>query len=891
MESKRPQPEQLLEVAEREEQRRHRGRLKIYFGAAPGVGKTYAMLELAQARRREGVDVAVGWIETHGRRETAELLRGLEVIPPREVEYRGVVLREFDLDRTLARAPKLVLIDELAHTNAAGSRHARRWQDVEELLAAGIDVLSTLNVQHVESLNDVVSQLTGVRVRETVPDRMFDEADDVELVDLPADELLRRLTEGKVYVPAQAERAVQHFFRKENLLALRELALRRTAERVDAQSDEFRRSQGLFSGLTVGERVLAIVDSSALAANIVRAACRTAARARAPWMALAVETPELERAAPELRQARDDALELARRLGGETLIVRGERVADEVLAVARERRVTRVLAARPPASLVAGWRQLSLLMRLVREAGPFELTVTAGEAEPSPMPRAPRPARSHEPLHFVVAVAAVLASTGLCWILGDVLAMADQVMVYLLGVLLVASRLPRVPSVLAAVLSVAALDFFFVPPFFTFAVADLRHGLSFVVMLSVGLIVSTYTVRLREQALAAQQRERRTAALYAMSRQMVIETGVGAIASTALQHVRETVAVECFILLAGRSGQLAPCGGEGTWVVKDERELAAARWTHENGRLSGMGTDTLPGTACLYIPMVGTGGHLGVFGLELRKRGRELSSFDWQTVETFVAQTALALERALLVERTANAQVQMEAEKARSELLSAVTHDVRTPLTGILGAADTLLEHGATLDEATRLRLLRGIHDDAEHLTRLVGDLLDLTRIESGALRVQKSPCPIDEVVDSALDRCAPRLAGREVVRELPAEVLVVPLDAVLFEQVLLNLLENACKYSPEGAPILVRGRAADGALVLEVCDRGRGIPDGELERIFERFYRAEDGERTGGTGLGLTICRAIARAHGGTIRARQRDGGGTCMEVRVPLVAKERGA
>lgn len=885
---RRPDPDQLLARAQREQQRATRGKLVVYFGAAPGVGKTFAMLAAAQAHRREGLDVVIGWIETHGRRETEDLAQGLERIPPRRVDYRGVQLREFDLDAALRRRPQQLLLDELAHSNAAGSRHARRWQDVEELLAAGIDVATTLNVQHVESVNDIVAQLTGVTVRETVPDRIFDSADEVRLIDLPPDELLERLRDGKVYVPAQAQAASANFFRKGNLLALRELALRRTAERVDAQSLEWRRDQGAQPPSAVGERILALVEPRSDASDLVRAAYRSASRGRAPWIALCIETPQLERSDAAARQHVDGALALAVRLGAESAIVRGENVAEELLAFARERRTTRVLVARPTGSWLERLRRSLVIARLVRGGGGLEVVVTSGEGEPSRI----EPVRASQLRPGPWTYAWALAVVGACTLLGLALrphfAFADQSMLYLLGVLIIASRTPRGPALTAAFVSVAALNFFFVTPYYTFDVDDADYVFSFAVMLAVALTVSSFTVRLREQAHAAQQRERRTAALYAMSRQFVVETGVGAIAATAIKAVRDSLAAESFVLLADRARNLTPCGGSDAWDPSDERELAAARWVHEHGRLAGAGTDTLPNSKALYIPLVGTGGHLGVFGVALARRSEPLTPFQWQTLETFVAQTALALERALLVERSSTTQVAMETERARNDLLSAITHDVRTPLTTISGAAQTLRLAGDDFDAEQRADLLDSIHSEAQRLERMVGDLLDLTRAESGALKVRKVLCPLEELVDSALERVRALTQGREVLRRVPEDVALAPLDPVLVEQVLINLLENACKYSPAGTPIEVRAALEAGRAVFEVLDRGPGIGPGERERIFERFYRAGDGERAAGAGLGLTVSRAIARAHRGELSALEREGGGACFRLELPLDAEE---
>ncbi len=874
----------MLALAAAEEQRARRGRLKIFFGAAPGVGKTYAMLESAQAKRREGVEVLIGWIETHGRGETEAVAAGLERLNPRVVDYRGIQLREFDLDAALARRPRILLLDELAHTNAAGSRHARRWQDVEELLEAGIEVWSTLNVQHIESLNDVVAQNTGVVVRETVPDSLFERADEIELVDLPPDELLARLRQGKVYLPPQARRASESFFRKGNLIALRELALRRTAERVDAQAVEWKREHGIREPWTARERILVAVGDSARSADVVRAASRMAGRVRAPWIALSVETPAYHALRDENRERVAANLDLAERLGAETVVVRGERVADEVLAVARERNVTRIVVGRPTQRPWLPRLARPLIDELIRRSGDIEVLVTSGEqpAERS-LPYTASTARATL-VQYGWALVIVLGSTALCQWTRPVFTLADQAMIYLLGVLIVASRLPRGPSLLAAIASVAALDFFFVEPYFTFSIDDLRYMVTFLVMLTVGLTVSTFTVRLREQVEAARQRERRTASLYAMSRQFVVETGVGEIAATAVAAVRDLLETPAVILIADRSGELSPCGGADAQIASSERELAVARWVFEHGRLAGHGTDTLPASQGLFIPLVGTGGHLGGFGVALGLRKVPPSPSQWQILETFVAQTALALERALLVEKAASTKLEVETERTRSALLSAVSHDVRTPLSSISGAVDVLLDEEVEVARDDRRELLHTIREEAGRLDRLLGDLLDLTRLESGALEARREWYPLEEVVDSALERLEARLDGRAIEKRMPEEVLLVHVDPILFEQALYNLLENSAKYGSPGTPIEIQASVRDGQATLEISDRGPGLPAGEEERVFERFFRAADGLRAEGSGLGLAVTRAILKVHGGSIQARNRPEGGTTFALSLPL-------
>ncbi len=864
-------------------ERARRGKLEIFFGMAPGVGKTYALLQDAQAKRRAGLDVVLGWVETHGRRETEALTVGLERIPPRRIDYRGLVLSEFDLDAALRRRPALVLLDELAHTNAAGSRHARRWQDVEELLAAGIDVTTTLNVQHVESLNDVVAAITGVVVRETVPDSIVDRADEIELVDLPPDELLQRLKEGKVYVPAQAERALTSFFTKGNLLALRELALRRTAERVDAQGLEWRRQQGVAEPWSTRERVLVAVGPAPSSADVIRAAYRLATRLRAPWIAVSVETPAYEGLGEEARERVKANLALAQRLGAETLVVRGERVSEELLALARERSATKILIGKPGPARWPWQSARNLVSELVAGSDTIDVLVTSGEHGGEALAqRAPAQPRPHQPRNYAWALGSVLASSLVCWLAEQWISLADQAMVYLLGVLVVASKLPRRPSLLAAFASVVALNFLFVPPKYTLQVENAGYLLTFAVMLTVALLVSTFTVRLREQAEDARERERRTAALWAMGRQFVIETGVAEIARVAVGHVRELLGVEAIVLLADRAGNLTPCGGAEFALARDEQEMAVARWAFQHGRLAGHGTDTLPGSDGLFVPLVGSGGHLGAFGIALGKRAEPPTPSQWQIVETFVAQTALALERALLVERAAAARVLAETERTRSALLSAVSHDVRTPLASIAGAASTLAT--TPLDKPARAELVATIREEAERLTRLIGDLLDLTRLESGDLTVKKEPYPLEEIVDSSVQRLTDVLAGRALERVQPEEVLVAPVDPVLLEQVVLNLLENAAKYTPAGSPLEVRIEARPGTAVIEVADRGPGLPPGEEARVFERFWRAADSHRARGTGLGLTVCEAIVRAHRGRIEAENRTGGGALFRVVLPL-------
>jgi two-component system sensor histidine kinase KdpD len=884
MEHDRPSPEEMLARAQAEEASRRRGKLRIFFGAAPGVGKTYAMLEATRQRRAEGVDVMVGWIETHGRRETDALLEGLERIPPRLVSHRGLVLREFDLDAALARRPALLLVDELAHTNAPGSKHARRFQDVQELLDAGIDVYTTLNVQHIESLNDVVAQISSVLVRETVPDSVFEQADEVELVDITPDDLLRRLREGKVYVPAQAERAIENFFKKGNLIALRELALQRTAERVDAQMTRWKRDEGIVQPWPARERILVAIGPAPQSANLLRAGYRMANRLGAPWIVLWVETPASHRLPPDDQERIQQHLTLAEQLGAETIVLAAERVGETVLQLARQRNVTRILVGKPTHARWHDRLRGSLVDELVRGSGPIDVIATRGD-DATPARLHPVSERAPLPMaEYLQAATTVLAATAVCWFTRQIFDLADQAMIYLLSVLYVASRSARGPALFASLASVAALDFFFVPPYFTFAVSDVRYLVTFAVMLVTGVLVSSLTVRIRSQAAAARERERRTAVLYALTRSFAFRRAVDEIAEAAAAHVEVLFEAKAAVLLADRPGSLVVHAGAEHPFVREERELTVARWVFEHGRPAGSSTDTLPGVQGLYLPLVGGTRTLGVLGIDIGRRPEPLNASQRQILDVFVKQAALALERALLADETEQARVAAETERLRSTLLATMSHDLRTPIAAITGAATSLLDESAALPSHERRNLLETIREEADRLNRIVRDLLDLNRIESGAVAVRKEWCPLEEIVGSALVRLDDILSGREVEVKLPSPLLLVPVDPVLMEQVLTNLLENAAKYTPPGSPITIEADSVNGGVMVSVSDRGPGIPIEDIDRIFEKFHRLSGDGSVAGTGLGLAICRAILMAHGGRIWAENREGGGACFRFLLPV-------
>jgi two-component system, OmpR family, sensor histidine kinase KdpD len=881
----RPDPEALLARVKAEEARQHRGKLKIFLGAAAGVGKTYSMLEAVREQKADGIDAVVGYVETHGRAETDALLQGLEILPSRMVDYRGTALRELDLDAALVRHPALILVDELAHTNAPGLRHAKRWQDVVELLDVGIDVYTTMNVQHLETLNDVVAKITGVVVRETVPDSVFEQADEIELIDLPPDELLERFKDGKVYMPEQAQEAVKNFFRKGNLIALRELALRRTAERVDAQMRVYMHEHAIGKAWPTAERLLVCISPGPESARLVRAAKRMADRLGAPWVAAYVETPGQLRLPAEVRDRVTQTLRLAEQLGAETVRLPGQKMSEAILRFAHDRNVTKIVVGKPRRRL---WTRIligSIVDALVQGSGDIDIYVISAEREQPGAPPAPlaRRAIPSDWAPYGWATAVVALATGAAWLTLPFFELANLVMVYLLGLVVVAIRYGQGPSLVASILSVAALDFFFVPPVFTFAVTDVRYLFTFVVMLVVGLVTSSLAARIRTQAEAARLREQRTAALYAMSRELASTRGADKLLTIAIRHISEVFRSQVVVLLPGAGGALA--SAEGGQFPLDSNELGVSKWVHEHHQPAGLGTSTLPGAAALYLPLQAPRGPVGVLGVRPADRHSLDAPDQLHQLETFANQTALAIERAQLADEAQQAQVRMETERLRNSLLSSVSHDLRTPLATITGAATTILENGAKLNDRTRQGLLESVREEAERLNRLVQNLLEMTRLESGALQLRKEWHPLEEVIGAALSRLGKELGDRRVETRVPPDLPLVPIDDVLIEQVLVNLLDNAVKYTPGGSPIRIMATSTGEAITVEVADHGPGLPRGEEDRVFEKFYRGMPGGR--GAGLGLAICQGIVKAHGGNIWAQNLPEGGVAFLFTLPLAGK----
>jgi two-component system, OmpR family, sensor histidine kinase KdpD len=886
----RPSPEALLEAARREERRV--GKLRIFVGAAPGVGKTYEMLQQARALKKDGYDVVVGVVETHGRKDTEALLSGLEVVPRRHLEYKGQLLQEMDLDGIIARRPQIVLVDELAHTNAEGSRHPKRYLDVEELMSNGIDVYTTVNIQHIESLNDVVAQITHVRVRETVPDAVFDRADAVELVDLTPDDLIQRLKEGKVYVPRQAERALEHFFSPANLTALRELALRRTAERVDEQLRTEMQAHAIQGPWPAGERILVCVSEDPRAAGLVRYAKRLADRLHGPWIALYVEGRRSVQLSEEERDRIADTLRLAESLGGEsvTLPAGDRQIADDVIGYAQSNNVTQIVigkSARPR------WFEIvhgSVVHDLVRRSGNISVHVIAGDTiAGQPIPKKSVRAAEHgdpfNPRPYIAALGAVTAALVFGELINAWVGAANSDLVFLTAIVAVAVRFGLLPSLLASVASSLAYNYFFLPPIYTFTITDPTNVAAFAFFTLVAVIVSSVAARGRTQAMAAMDRARTTESLHAFSRKLA---GAGTLDDVLWATAYQTALMlkVRVVLLLPENGKIAVKAGYPPEDILDDADLAAANWAWQNDRVAGRGSDTLPGAKRLFVPMHTGRGAIGVMGIDSDKPGPLLTPDQRRLLDALGDQGALAIERVKLVEDMDRVERVAETERLRSALLTSISHDLKTPLAAVLGSASTLRDLAEKLTDAEKVELLATIIDESDRLNRFIANLLDMTKLESGAIAPNVALHDLGEIVGSALRRAARILSRHHVELELAPDLPMLELDAVLFEQVIFNLLDNAAKYAPTETTIRIQAWRNADSVSLRVLDEGSGIPASDLEHIFDKFYRAQKTDQVrAGTGLGLAISRGFVEAmHGTIVAANRADRTGAMFTISLPI-------
>lgn len=880
-EEQRPSPEALLAEAQRE----GRGRLKIFLGAAPGVGKTYAMLQAAHQRLADGIDVVAGVIETHGRRETEALVKGLEVLATRQVEYRGRSFMEMDLSGLLARRPALALVDELAHTNVPGSLHVKRWQDVEEVLAVGIDVYATLNIQHLDSLNDVVEQISGVKVRETLPDSVLAKADEIELIDLPPEDLIKRLHEGKVYVPEQARQAINSFFSPGNLTALREMALRHAAERVDRQMVDYMRAHAIAGPWPARERLLVCIDEKGDSERLVRVTKRTAERRGAAWVAVTVETVRVHALTEVEKDRIAGAMRLAAQLGGETTTLQGDDVVSAVLDYAQERNATQIVVGRSPQSRLFRLGA-SVTDRLIERAGEINILVVgsdSGGKPPRPAPR--RSIKTTDWLGFAIAMAGVAVASGLGFVIDIWMPVASISVTYLVAVLVVSMQAGLAPGILASVASFFAFNFFFTEPRWSLAISDTQNILTLLFFLVAAFIVSNMASRLRAQIRATRENARRTGNLYDFGRKVTGAATLDDVLWAVVHHVANTIQGRSLVLLPSENG-LSIGAGYPPEDQLDDRSNAAAEWAWAQGKPAGRGTATLPTSLWLFLPLKTSRSSVGVLGVQMMEGADIPSPEQMRLLETLTDQAAVAVERTTLVSDIEAARVATERERLRSALLSSLSHDLRTPLVSIMGAASSILSYDEALDASSRHDLAQTIQDEAERLNRFVQNLLDMTKLGAGAMKPRVDWADLRDIVGAAVDRAKGLAQARAIRMEIDPAMPLLCLDPILMEQVFFNLLDNACKYSPDGTVVKIWARKALDHIAIEVVDQGPGIPVEDREKVFDMFYRVNQTDsQTAGTGLGLAICRGIVEAHGGTIQAGVGvHETGTAIIIHLPL-------
>lgn len=885
-----PSPDPLMKKAEQEK----RGRLKIFLGAAPGVGKTYEMLMSGRALLADGMDVVIGVVETHGRQETQALTEGYEIIPCARVEYKGHVLKEMDLDAVLERRPQLVLVDELAHSNAPGSRHPKRYLDVEELLSRGIDVYTTLNIQHVESLNDVVAQITRIRVRETVPDSIIDRADDIEIVDITPEDLIKRLREGKVYLPKTAERATENYFSAGNLTALRELALRRTAQRVDDQLLSHMQANAISGPWSAGERVLVCIDEQPHSAALIRYARRQVDRLRTPWTALYVETSRAATLSEDDKDRIATTLRLAEHLGGEVVTLNGYDVAQDIITYALAHNFSHIVIGKPQKSRLREMFEGSVSHNLIRSAGNLSVHVISGSQQDKPPLRQVAVAKNQtftlRP--YLLSLGYIAAAVVVGGLLSRVLDVRNLALVFLMAVLVTAVTSGMRPALFASAMSALTFNFFFLVPLYTLDIGDAESVIALSIFISVALIASNLTARVHRQAADARNRARTTEGLYQFSKKLAGAGTLEDVLWATVYQIAAMLKVRVVVLLpddASANTAIAVRAGYPPDDTLVDADIAAARWAWEHDRPAGRGADTLPGAKRLYLPLRTGGNTIGVVGLDDDRQGPLLTPEQRRLFDALSEQAALAIARIQLVDDLDRAQLAVEADRLRSALLTSISHDLKTPLAAILGAAGTLKDYSGALPDEDRTELLTTVVDEAERLNRFIANLLDMTRIEAGAMQPNKSLHYLGDIVGSALKRAAKILINHRVETDIAPDVPMLKLDPVLFEQVLFNLLDNAAKYAPEGSFVHISGRLEQDTVVVHISDEGVGIPVGDVKRIFDSFYRVHKMDQIrAGTGLGLAICKGFIEALGGTITAVNRSEhsgrSGAVFIIRLPL-------
>jgi two-component system, OmpR family, sensor histidine kinase KdpD len=881
----RPDPDALLAAIQKDEARQRRGKLKIFFGMAAGVGKTYAMLDAARHLQGEQRDVVVGYVETHGRAETEALVKGLEVIPRRRVEYHDTVLEEMDTDAILARKPELVLVDELAHTNAPGSRHLKRYQDVLELLESGINVYTTVNVQHFESRTDSVRQITGITVHETVPDSILDMADEIELIDLSPEELRKRLAEGKVYTAERVETAANNFFRTGNLTALREMSLRLTAEHVDHKLQDYMQVKHIAGPWKSGERLMVAIGPSPFSERLIRWTRRMAYNLEAPWLAVFVETSAP--LSPEAKDRLADNLTLARSLDGEVIVIAGDDIDETLLRLASQRNVTQIVVGKPQSSR---WQRLmrggSLVDKLVNHSGDIDIYVVTGdkpESTSSSRIRLPQTIGHSAWKQYLLALIIVAVITVIDLLGLDVLGYQAVGLTELLAVLLIAVYIGRGPALLAAAVSAVSWNFLFITPRFTFDISQLQDVILFLMYFVIAIFTGNLTSRIRTQERQASHNAARSLALYTLAHETATAVTMDDVLKTAVTQIGQVFDAEiAFLLPQGDRLQRDP--HTYSTLPIDDKDFSVAAWVYDNTKPAGRFTATLPLASAQFLPLSTPNRTVGVIGI--RTRQAERLSFDQEVLlETFTNQVALVIERELLDEAAEQSAMLRESERLYTTLLNSISHELRTPIATITGAASSLHDPLTASNEPARAELIGDIQDAASRLNRLVENLLDMSRLDSGRLKLKLDWCDIGDVIGVSVKRFESCFTDRTLSIQLAPDLPLVQMDFVLIEQVFVNLLDNICNYTPPGIQVNVKAGIEGEWLQVTVSDSGPGIPPDELEHIFDKFYRLP-GTATGGTGLGLSICRGLVEAHGGTLTADKAPEGGARFTIRLPAVS-----
>ena len=875
----RPDPDALLKLLQKEEDRGDRGTLKIFFGMCAGVGKTYAMLSEARDAFGSGIDVVVGYVETHKRLETAELLLGLPIIPRKQLEYRGTVLEEMDIDAILARKPKIVLVDELAHSNAPGSRHSKRYQDVLELIDNGINVFTTLNVQHLESRADTVAQITGSTVRETVPDSIFESADEIRVIDLSPDELLKRLEEGKVYTVERSRQAVANFFKKGNLSALREMSLRLTAERVDRQIREYRQGQRISIAWKSGQRLIAAISPSPHSVSVVRWARRVSYTMDASWVVVYVERSS--KLSPEETEQLSRNIKLARELGAEVVTTADDDIASALIRVAHEQNASQILVGKP--DRVRFSRAARLIEDLIQRSGDLDIYIVGqGEEESRKKPFWGRPRPQSSLFQYAAAPALTLLIALLCLPIQQFIGYRAVSFVLLLVVTLLPLKFGPGPTVLASAVGALSWDFLFIPPRYTFSISNLEDTLLVGMFFLVAAVTGVLSARVRKRETIIRQREQRTAALFSLTKDLSSAHSQDEVITAGVEHIRRFFDAEVAVILGDAEGEMAASAHKASSYRPDEKDMGVAAWVYWNEKKAGRNTDTLPSAGAAYFPMSGPRYPLGVIGVKFHTD--EKLSFDQENLlENFVSQITSAIERELLNELNRRTVVVAESERLYKTLFNSISHEFRTPIATIMGVSENLMGEVSLPEKALNSEQLAEIHSAAGRLNRLVANLLDMTRLESGMIKPRLDWCDVRDIVGRSVASLERELEHHKVILNMPDNLPLIRLDFGLIEQAFTNLIHNAALYTPDGSTITVSASVEGDQCVIAIADNGSGLPPDDMDKIFEKFYRAANG-RSGGTGLGLTITKGFIEAHHGTISAANRPDGGAEFTVRLPV-------